>query len=659
MQAAIYARVSTLHQERDQTIESQLAELTHWCEQQRHALKPEHIFRDEGYSGAYLDRPGLDRLRDAARAGEFDVVAILTPDRLARKYAYQVLVLEELRRAGCETVFVQRPISEDPNDQLLLQIQGAIAEYERAVLGERFRRGKWQQARNGHYTFGRGPYGYRYIPKQEGARGHLVVDETEAELVRLVYRWLLDECLSIRQILQRLNAGPWFPRSGQHPWSPSVVHHILADPIYTGTAYVNRFRFVPAKRPRRPLRPGASEHACRQPRPREEWIAIPVPAIVDQSTFDRAQEQLARNAARSWRNNTKYAYLLRCLLTCQHCGLAMFGVTYPATATLPARRYYICAGKDHVRSVRAQPCPRRRVKAEELETAVWTHIRALLEDPTRLLRQFEQTAQAALDGDAQEQAAMQRLQGRLDRVTREERRLLDAYQAELLSLEELGERRRALALRREALVQEREQALHLRQDRAHAHAVLHDLTAYCKRICSRLHAATLQEQQAILQLLVERIIVGDDTIEVRHVIPLPPASADTADSRETGEANGADTSGNHSGVDPPIRGLRSERVDATALPGGPAEDAGERSLQALMRVADHQLHSLEPAPDQAAQELAPEGLLLADPHRKAQHFALPRRAHTDRDHHRLADAAVVLAHLEVEHIEPQVGIGVR
>jgi site-specific DNA recombinase len=576
MQAAIYARVSTLHQERDQTIESQIAVLTRWCEQQRYILKAEHIFRDEGYSGAYLDRPGLDRLRDAARAGEFDLVAILTPDRLARKYAYQVLVLEELRHAGCETVFVQRPISEDPNDQLLLQIQGAIAEYERAVLGERFRRGKWQQARNGHYTFGHAPYGYRYVPKQDGVRGHLLVDETEAELVRLLYRWLLDERLSIRQILKRLNAGPWFPRSGRHPWSPSVVHHILADSIYTGMAYVNRFRFVPAKRPRRPARPGASEYACRQPRPREEWIAIPVPALIDQATFDRAQEQLARNIALSWRHNTKYTYLLRCLLTCQHCGLAMFGVTYKATATLPERRYYICHGKDHVASAREQPCPRRRVKADELETAVWAHIRQLLEDPARLLGQFEQTAQAALDGDSQEQATLQRVQGHLDRIARQERRLIDAYQADLLSLEELGERRRALLLRREALLQEREQALRLRQDRAHAQAVLSDLTAYCERIRSRLYAATLQDQQALLQLLVERIIVGDDTVEVRHVIPLPPASADTPDSR-TVDDDGNEIGGEHSGTDPPIRGLRSERVRLATLPAGPLELHTHRS----------------------------------------------------------------------------------
>ena len=124
---------------------------------QGHSLVEQHVFRDEGYSGSRLDRPGLDGLRDAVRDAAIDVVAVLSPDRLARKYAYQVLLLEEFRRAGCEVAFLHRPISDDPNDQLLLQIQGAIAEYERAVLAERFRRGKLQKARDGHIPAPRHP----------------------------------------------------------------------------------------------------------------------------------------------------------------------------------------------------------------------------------------------------------------------------------------------------------------------------------------------------------------------------------------------------------------------------------------------------------------------------------------------------------------------
>src|SRR4051794_12853668 len=208
MRTALYARVSTERQERRQTIASQLTALQAWAVAGGHAVAAEHVFRDEGYSGSRLDRPGLDALRDAVRDGAVQQVAVLTPDRLARKYAYQVLLLEEFRRAGCEVVFLQHPISDDPNDQLLLQIQGAIAEYERAVLGERFRRGKLQRARNGHYLAGRAPYGYRYVPRQDAVPGHLVVDEPEAELVRMLYGWLVDEQTTIRQILKRLNAGP-------------------------------------------------------------------------------------------------------------------------------------------------------------------------------------------------------------------------------------------------------------------------------------------------------------------------------------------------------------------------------------------------------------------------------------------------------------------
>jgi site-specific DNA recombinase len=325
MYAALYARVSTERQGRDQTIDSQLTALRVWAAANGYEVTEDHVYLDQGVSGSRLDRPGLDRLRDAVRDGAVAAIAVLSPDRLARKYAYQVLLLEEFRRAGCAVVFLHHAISEDPNDQLLLQIQGAIAEYERAVLAERFRRGKLQKARAGQVLAGRAPYGYRYVHRQEGMLGHLVIEETEADLVRQLFGWLTEERMTIRQILKRLNAGPWFPRSGRHSWSASTIHHILSDTACAGTAYANRYVNVPAQRPR--SQRGRREPTCRQLRPREEWIAIPVPAIIDQATWERAQEQLARNAVLSFRHNTKYNYLLRCLLTCQTCGLAMFGIT--------------------------------------------------------------------------------------------------------------------------------------------------------------------------------------------------------------------------------------------------------------------------------------------------------------------------------------------
>ena len=250
MRAAIYARVSTERQERQQTIDSQLDRLRAWARSADHELSEAHIFRDEGYSGARLDRPGLDALRDAVRDREVDIIGVLTPDRLARKYAYQVLLLEEFRLAGCAIAFVNHAISDYPGDQLLLQIQGAVAEYERALLAERFRRGKQQKARAGQFIGAKAPYGYRYLPRRDGIAGRLEIDPAEAEIVHMIYDWLVSEGLTLRQILKRLNFGPWFPRCGRRPWSPSTVHHILADPVYTGTAYVNQYEYRAARKPR-------------------------------------------------------------------------------------------------------------------------------------------------------------------------------------------------------------------------------------------------------------------------------------------------------------------------------------------------------------------------------------------------------------------------
>jgi site-specific DNA recombinase len=235
--------------------------------------------------------------------------------------------------------------------------------------------------------------------------GHLVIDEQEADLVRMLYGWLIDEQMTLRQLLKRLNTGPYLPRSGRHAWSPSTVHHILADPVYAGTAYANRYAYVAAAKPRSRRSSRSGEATCRRLKPREQWIAISVPALVNCETWDRAQAQLARNARLSFRNNSKHDYLLRCLLTCEMCGLTMFGVTRPASAHKPARQYYECRGQDCILSARTAACPSRAVKAEDIEAAVWQHVTGMLTDPDRLVAQFDHMAATTEAGTAREQAA--------------------------------------------------------------------------------------------------------------------------------------------------------------------------------------------------------------------------------------------------------------
>lgn len=513
MPVALYARVSTRRQNRDQTIESQLTAIRQWAGEQGHVIPPELVFTDDGYSGSRLDRPALDRLRDAVHEGAVDTVAVHSPDRLARRYAYQVVLLEEFRKAGCAVIFIHRPISADPHDQLLLQIQGAVAEYERAVLGERFRRGKLQKARSGQWVAGKSPYGYRYIPKREGVAGHLVVDEDEAAVVRMLYRWLIDERTSVRQILKRLANGPWRPRSGKRFWSSSVVHRVLSDPVYTGTGYANRHTFVVPRKPR--LKgPRAGERTCRQPRPESEWIPIPVPAIIDGATHRQAAEQLARNSVLSFRHNTRNQYLLRCLLTCKTCGRALHGVTYRNRNASHMQAFYKCRGKEGIVQDPERRCHQNSTRMKDLDAAVWDHVVRLLEDPATLLAQFRSIADAA-PPDAGVDSA-----GQLRRLDREEQRLVDAYQSEVITLADLKARRAALETRRQALRAQQDQLERLQAERQTAQSVGRDLTRFCERIRTRLKKATVAEKQEVLQLLIERIIVGDDTLEIRHVIPL-------------------------------------------------------------------------------------------------------------------------------------------
>ncbi len=238
---------------------------------------------------------------------------------------------------------------------------------------------------------------------------------------------------------------------------------LLSHPIHAGTAYANRYRYVAPEKPRG-RKSTSGENTCRVERPTEEWIPIPAPATVDEDTHRRAQEQLARNSELSFRNNKKHSYLLRCLLTCGSCGLAMHGVTNRSSPQA-TRRYYQCAGKNTISSARERKCLQTSAKIEELDAAVWDHVKGLMTDPGRLLEQFENYASHASEGEEKERAEAKALKARLKRLAREEGRLIDAYQEEVISLKELKERTQKLAERRKALAYQHEQQARLRRRR--------------------------------------------------------------------------------------------------------------------------------------------------------------------------------------------------
>jgi site-specific DNA recombinase len=344
-QIAIYARVSSEHQAEAGTINSQIAALAERVAGDGLRLAEEMRFIDEGYSGTTLIRPGLERLRDVVAAGAIDRVYVHSPDRLARKYAYQVLLIDEFERNGVEVAFLNHELGRRPEDQLLLQVQGMIAEYERAKIIERHRRGKRHAAKSGSVNVLSGaPYGYRYVGRHEGAgqaRYELIMEE--ARVVRQVFDWVVNEQLSIGEVRRRLQKAGEITRSGKTVWDRTSIWGILKNPAYKGSAAYGKTKSGPM-RPRLRAQRGRSL----QPRrayssydvPPEEWISIAVPPLVDKETFEAAQEQLAENRRHARVGLRGAKYLLQGLVNCACCRYSFYGKSISLKAGKGKRRDY-------------------------------------------------------------------------------------------------------------------------------------------------------------------------------------------------------------------------------------------------------------------------------------------------------------------------------
>jgi site-specific DNA recombinase len=204
--------------------------------------------RDDGHSGASLKRPGLDRLRDAAASVQLDRILITEPDRLARNYVHQALLVEELQKHGAGVVFLDRPMSRDPHDPLLLQIRGAVAEYERTLISERMRRGRLRKLRAGTLLpWTRPPYGYRLDPERPRDPAGVRLDEAEAAVVRDVFAWFAEEGQPIYALQRRLKQLGIASPQGHQPWSTSILHGVLTNPTYLGQVFAQRVRSRPAQ----------------------------------------------------------------------------------------------------------------------------------------------------------------------------------------------------------------------------------------------------------------------------------------------------------------------------------------------------------------------------------------------------------------------------
>jgi site-specific DNA recombinase len=522
---ALYARVSSDQQAQHDTIASQLAAVQAFATAQGVRLEPDLIFADNGISGTTLARPKLDALRDKAAAGEIDQILILNPDRLARKYTHQLMLVEEFKKLGVTITFVNRQIATSPEDQLLLQMQGVIAEYEREKIVERHRRGKLHKAQQGKVCVLSGaPYGYVYIPATDTEEARYEIHECEAAVVQRVFHLLVDEGQSIGAIARLLTAEQIPTRRDVGRWERSVIWAMLRNPAYTGQAAYRKTEVVERKRPTKQARDHTfypkHVHSSTRDRPREDWIRIPVPALISEAVFERAHERLEANKRFSPRNNKRYEYLLSGLIRCQQCGYALYGK--PASNSKYKRLYYRCAGQDGHRWKDGRVCTAHPIRVEALDDLVWEQTCKLLEHPELVLQEYTRRAQQKQRQSSEATALLAKKKRELTQQEVEKERLLDLYQTGHVGLTEIEPRVKSLRAKLKKLHDECALVEKAAKEEHHRLQLIEQFAVFTKRMNTNFSTLSFAERRQVVRLLVEEVVVNTSTeeITVRHILPV-------------------------------------------------------------------------------------------------------------------------------------------
>jgi site-specific DNA recombinase len=517
LRAAIYARVSSDQQAQSGTIASQLEALQQRVAADGLSLEAELRFIDDGYTGSTLLRPALERLRDQAAAGAIDRLYVHCPDRLARRYAYQVLLIDELQRYGVELIFLNRALSQGPEDELLLQVQGVVAEYERAKIMERARRGRLHAARSGKVSvLTHAPYGYRYLPKAlAGGQARINVHLEEARVVQDIFHWVAVERLSISQVARRLKDRGIVSARGRNYWDRSTVWGMLKNPAYKGQAAFGRRKIVERQARLRPLR-----HQPEHPRrsvsyirtPADQWIHIPVPAIIDTELFDAVAGQLEENRQRHRMAQQTAHYLLQGLVVCQECGYALCG------RRVQKRCYYRCTGNVARRMTGQKVCGNHSVRGDLLEEAVWNDVKALLADPQRVQEEY----QRRLAPGTSRRVKMHDPQTAIRHVQRQISRLIDAYSEGLISKEDFGPRVRGARERLGQLQASAESLARQEDQERHMRLVIGQLETFARQVGAGLEQADWGTRRDLIRTLVKRIEIGQKQVRVVYRVGVDP-----------------------------------------------------------------------------------------------------------------------------------------
>jgi site-specific DNA recombinase len=532
---ALYARVSSDKQAQEGTIDSQIEAIKEFIREKGGDVDSDLIFCDNGVSGATLIRPALEALRDKASSGEISQVYVLTPDRLARKYAHQLLLVEEFKKLNVGIIFVNKTISQTPEDQMLLQIQGVISEYEREKIMERSRRGKWHAAKKGKVNVLSGaPFGYVYIKASQEQNACYQIHPSESEIVKECFELYCNGMLSIGEIARKFTEKKYFTRTGKDSWDRSVIWQMLRNPAYMGQAAYLKSVWVPRIKPTKSARDNSlypkQLNSSRRARPKGERINIPVPKIIDSSMFEQAERRLKENQKLQPRNNTKNEYLVSGLIRCNQCGYSMYGKR--ANTRYP-HRYYRCLGQDGYRHSSGRICGATPVRVEVIDQLVWDATKRLIKSPELVMNEYANRIGKKRTNEGSRERLRDKKDSEFKQTQREKERMLDLYQSGILDLSEIEVRLKGIRSKLHRIQQEIDLLIKDSEIESRRLQVMQRFEDFCSTLTANLEELSFGDRKKVLRLLVTDVVVdtANGGISVNHILPLSQKSCPLRPSR--------------------------------------------------------------------------------------------------------------------------------
>jgi site-specific DNA recombinase len=530
---SFYARVSSEKQAQNNTISSQISALESRISTDGHELINEFKFIDNGYSGSNLTRPALEKLRDKVSGGEIDKIYVHSPDRLSRKYVYQMILLEEFQKYGAEIIFLNYQTNDSPESHLLLQMQGMIAEYEREKIMERYRRGKLHAAKRGSVNvLGGAPYGYRYVDKYAGdGQAFYEINAQQFEIVQKIFCWVGQERLSIGEVCRRLKKMEILSPTGKSYWDRSVVWGILKNPAYKGQAAFGKTKAVTRALCVRPQK-RSSEH----PKwnysvnnvEKENWIYIPVPAMIDEALFESVQEQLEENKKVARVRKRGAMYLLQGLVVCKCCHYSYYGkpVKNKRGEKIDRYAYYRCIGTDSYRFGGNKICNNKQVRTDILEIAVWEEVKYLLKNPNRILEEYQRrTSKLEKSPLDQTKDSLEKQENKLKRGIS---RLIDSYAQEHIDKEEFEPRIKAMKQRLKMIEEQNKKTIEQKNLKNELRLIITNLEEFSSCIKKGIEGLEWHTKRDIIRTLVKRIEINHEDVNVVfRVRDLPRSTEDT------------------------------------------------------------------------------------------------------------------------------------